>query len=187
MRSFELAPKVVPGALFTYKWQARGANYQPESPWASVARFGDGSHKTLYLAATPEGAIAEFLRLHPELLAFQDDLQLVLFEIEVLVEGECLDLRAPEAALSVGVTVDELTSSAADPADRFAACWSLANDAVSAQITGLLYPSAAAAWATWNLVLFGDPGTGRWAAGQVRVVAQPPVLDPAQVRVLEPA
>ncbi len=59
---------------------------------------------------------------------------------------------------------------------RKAECGLLARRAAEWGRVGIAYPSAAAAWDTWNLVLMGDPAADRWGSrGWERV--ERPVLD----------
>ena len=73
--------------------------YEPCSSYASLSRFGDGTHKTVYVAESMEGAMAEFFRRSPELLNFQDDLAIVLYRLEVQIIGDCLDFEVLPAGV----------------------------------------------------------------------------------------
>lgn len=172
-----------PGALQLYKWLDSQANYAPDSPWYSRARFGDGTYKTIYLAHTAEGAIAEYLRRHPEFLNFQDDLRLVLYELDLSVNGECVDVRTPAGQSQVGIATDRLTSSEDDEDVRYVECRQLAAEVVAAGLTGIAYPAAAVTSGAWNVVLFGDQSANTWTATSYREVSRPRV-DPRAVRVL---
>jgi hypothetical protein len=167
-----------------YKWLDASATYAPDSPWWGAGRFSDGALKTLYLAETPEGAMAEFFRRHPELLAFQGDgLRVRLFAIEVRIGGDILDLREPAVSSAIGFPFDRLASSDVDEGDRYKECRTLALEVTSAGMCGIAYPSAAAVWSTWNVVLFGDPDPGTWlSAGATPVVV--PLIDGTQIRPL---
>ncbi len=160
-----------PGPLSLFRWVTSGAQHAPDSPWWGVARFGAGEHKTLYLAASPEGAMAEFFRRFPEFLNMQGDLSIALFRVDVDVACDCLDVRNPDQADAVGIPFDRLLSSEADETIRYSECRELAKEAIAAGRCGLTYPSAAATWDTWNLVLFGDPGP--WTASGHMEVARP--------------
>ena len=173
----------VPNLQQLYRWLDAGATYDPASSYASVARFGDGTIKTLYLAATPEGAMAEYFRRHPEFLALQDKLAIRLFEVDLRVEGTCVDVRTDAGQRAADITRDRLVSSEHDENLRYAECRELATWAVAESFDGISYPSAAAMWDTWNLVLFGDPTSGRWIATGTRVIARP-IIEETAVRCL---
>lgn len=170
-----------PGAVTMYKWLDNTARYEPSSPWFGIGRFGAGAHKTLYLAASPEGAMAEFFRRHPEFFDFQDDLDITLYQLAVQVPCECLDVRTPPQAASIGLGFDRLLSSEADESVRYEECRALAKDAMGAGLCGVAYPSAAAIGPAWNLVLFGDPGA--WAVTSYAPIDRPR-LEPAEVQPL---
>lgn len=172
-----------PGDLRVYKWIDALATYDVDSPWFSLGRFGDGTWKTLYLAESPEGAMAEYFRRHPEFLAFQDDLVITLHELDMTVVGDCVDVRSDAGQAAAGIGYDRLVSSEDDEDSRYEECRQLARRALSAGRVGIGYPSAAAAWACWNLVLFGDPAAGAWVCASHRPVPMPR-LDGADVRVL---
>lgn len=173
-----------PAARQAYKWQGTTATYEPCSPYPSLGRFGDGSHKTVYVAESPEGAMAEFFRRHPELLAFQDDLVISLFELDLNIAGVCLDVTSTKSRDDVGIPADRLISSEADEEIRYAECRELATDTVSASLIGIVYPAAGAVWDTRNAVLFGEQGPSTWACEDHRLTARP-VIDPAHVRPLD--
>jgi RES domain-containing protein len=177
-----------PGDLTLYRWLPSTATYGPEGAWFGVGRFGTGDYKTLYLAASATGAMAEFFRRNPELLDFQDDgLAISLLELEVEVNGNCLDVRAPSDAALVGIAFDRLTSSDSDEDVRYTECRALAKEALDADMVGLAYPSAAATSAQqWNLVLFGDGDVENgWSVLGTAKIA-PPKLTSSDVRPLQP-
>ena len=152
----------LPGAQRLYKWMPADRPYDPCNPYPALGRFGDGSHSTVYVAESARGAMAEFFRRHPELLNFQDDLTLQMFELDLEVNGACLDLREAAAQARAGIDHDRLTSSESDESIRYAECQHLALAAIAEGCVGIGYPSAAANWDTWNLVLFGSQDTTTW-------------------------
>lgn len=128
--------------------------------------------------------MAEYFRRHPELLQFQGSgLRLRVFGLDLVLRGPVLDLRNGASAVAVGISPDRLRSSDADEDDRYRECRELALAAIDADRCGIAYPSAAATWATWNLVVFGEPSPGTWESLGFTPVA-PPVLAPSQVNVL---
>ena len=165
----------IPSSVQLYKWMPADANYSADSPWSSMGRFGDGRHKTLYLAESPAAAVAEFLRRHPEFMDLQSSLAISIYEIDINVEGECLDVRTDENADACGVGRARLTSSDEDENVRYVECRLLAEAVITCGGVGIAYPSAAALWGQWNLVLFGDPERGRWLSVGVSSVARPVV------------
>jgi hypothetical protein len=170
-----------PGAVTLFRWLDNAAPYEPNSPWPGVGRFGAGAYKTLYLAGSAKGAMAEYFRRHPEFLDFQEDLDVTLFQLDVQVLCECLDVRVPDQAAAVGFDFRRLLSSEADERVRYEDCRALAKDVVGVGLCGLAYPSAAATGPAWNLVLFGDPGA--WAVTGYAPATRPR-LDPAEVQPL---
>jgi hypothetical protein len=118
--------------------------------------------------------MAEFFRRSPELLDFQDDLRIVLFELDLEVSGMCLDVRGASSQAAVGITSDRLTSSESDEEVRYAECRALAREVVAAGHVGIRYPSAAATWAgAGNSVLFGGHGASTWECRSHREVGAP--------------
>ncbi|MFE4950531.1 RES family NAD+ phosphorylase [Leifsonia sp. NPDC056665] len=178
------APLWRPGSIALFRWTPAAAEYAPELPWTSIGRFGDGSFKAIYFAETAKGAVAEFLRRHPEFFSLQDHLRIRLFEVDLNIPGECLDVRHEQAQADVGISLDRLTSSDVDEHERYMACWDLAHATWAWGSTGIAYPSAAANWAdAWNLALFGDPSTETWHPLNVSEI-DPPQLAVDEVRVL---
>jgi len=145
-----------------FRWLPQGANYPPDGPWPGKGRFDTGEHKTLYLAATAEGAMAEFFRRFPELLEIQDDLIIGFFEVELEVSADCVDVRTPSGAAVIGIELLRLRSSEPDELSRYAECRALAVECITAGFVGLAYPSAASVAETWNLVLFGEQSEPGW-------------------------
>jgi len=67
--------------LQLYKWmrEVDVGIFSPSTPHpTSIGRFSDGTFPTLYLAETAEGAMAEFFRNNPSLLAQQAGLKIRL-------------------------------------------------------------------------------------------------------------
>jgi len=167
-----------------YKWLDNRATHAPDSPWFALGRFGEGAHKTLYLAESPRGAIAEFLRMHPEFLQFQNDLNITVYEILTAVGCECLDVRREALSEAIGFPHERLASSERDEAVRYVECRALGAAVADSELCGIAYPSAGATWVTWNLVLFGDANQlGRWQVVSCRPVSRP-TLSPSGVRAL---
>ncbi|WP_165640164.1 RES family NAD+ phosphorylase [Klenkia brasiliensis] len=172
-----------PGKIRAYKWVNSSSSYDADSPWFGVGRFGDGSGKTLYVAESDTGAVAEFLRRHPEFAELQDALAIRLYEIDLDVVGRCLDVRTAAGQTAARVSLDRLVSSEDDEVARYRESRQLATQAQGEGFTGIAYPSAAAMWACWNLVLFNDPSTTTWQSRACREIPVPKV-DPANVRFL---
>jgi hypothetical protein len=118
--------------------------------------------------------MAEYFRRAPELINFQDDLRIVLFELDVDVLRDCLDVRESLSQETVGISADRLTSSDSDENVRYSECRQLAREVVAEQLVGILCPSAAAKWpGAWNLVLFGDGESRGWECLADREVSPP--------------
>ncbi len=162
-----------------YRYLAEGATYAPDSPWnGGAGRFDNGRRYTLYLANTPEGAVAEFLRRHPEFLGLQDVLRIRVFRVGATTLRRCRDVRDDAKAAASGITIERLTSNDADEARRYRECRELA--ARSEDGAGITYPSAARQVAgSWCVVLFGEEGD-RWSSAGWVEVARPHV-NPAEV------
>lgn len=175
----------IPGILTLYKWQDSAATYTPDSPWYGIGRFGDGSRKTIYLAESARGAMAELFRRHAELFGLEGgDLNIRLYALEVEVVGPCLDVRDSAGQAAVGIEAERLTSSDQEDDVRYAECRQLADDTVAGGMIGIGYPSAAAQWQTWNVVLFDDQDTARWTCSAVAEVSTLPEVLPTEVNVL---
>lgn len=167
--------------LLAYRWQQNESPYAPCNLYPGLGRFGDGTVRTVYVAETARGAMAEFFRRSPELIDFQDDLTVVLFELDLSISGDCLDVRDAPEQLAVGITVERLTSSEVDEGSRYGECRALARQVVNARLTGIFYPSAAATWSpAWNLVLFAASDPVEWECLEHRPVDRPR-LDAAEV------
>jgi hypothetical protein len=121
--------------------------------------------------------MAEFFRRAPELIDFQDDLNIVLFELDLEVQGKCLEVLDQTSRVNVGITLERLTSSEPDETARYRECRQLAHDVEDEGHSGIMYPSAAAAWpAAGNLVLFGEQDPGSWECHGHREVARPRLM-----------
>ncbi|TFC19717.1 RES domain-containing protein [Cryobacterium algoritolerans] len=147
-----------------YKWTPAGILYDPVCPWPSLGRFGSGQHKTLYLAETAKGALAEYFRRHPELLSFQTELVISMYEIDLNIQRDCLDLRDLTDQTAIGASADFLVSTDPDEGLRYAECRLIAESAVAEGIPGIVYPSAAANWPrAWNIVFLGEQDDVNWS------------------------
>lgn len=161
-----------------YRYIRAGAEYEPDAPFASRGgRFDNGVRPTLYLAHTPEGALAEFFKRNPELLKYQDGLRLEMYEVSVRIGARCLDVRSEEAAHLANVDLPRLMSNAPDEAERYSYSREVA-DALEEE-SGLAYPSAALVAPAWNIVLFGLAGNGWWPEGYKQIPL--PHVDPLGV------
>lgn len=150
-----------PSEIVLYRQLTHSAYWSPLAPYpADGGRFDDGRRLTLYLAKNPQAAAAEFFRRHPELLEFQHLSRIRVFQVDLRVEGDCLDVRTEECATAAGIEFARLTSSDANVVIRYAECRALAIDVDDADGAGIAYPSAA--WIgseePWNLVVFGRDG-----------------------------
>lgn len=173
-----------PGALTMYRWLPNDAGYPPDDPWPGAARFDDGVTKTLYVAASAESAMAEFFRSNPEFVGLAEFVDVDVFALGLEVAGDCLDVRTGPLAERAGITLERLRSSDREPTVRYAECLLLARRAIESGNVGIAYPSAAAAWDTFNLVLMGDPGIDRWVCRSRGIVARPAV-DAGVIRFLD--
>ncbi|MGY1747151.1 RES family NAD+ phosphorylase [Blastococcus sp. SYSU D00695] len=161
-----------------YRYLDSGAGYDPDSPYAtSGGRFDDGVRETIYLASTPEGAVAEYLRRHPELFEMQDALRINVHEVRVRIEERCLDVRSEDKAARAGVDLPRLLSNHPHEHERYAYSRDVA--ASPGIGIGIAYPSAAHAAPAWCLVLFGQAGAGWVSEGFERVPR--PWVDPKDV------
>ncbi len=169
------------GPLVIYRYLEAAATYDPDSPYqTSGGRFDNGRRLTVYLASSPEGAVAEYLRRNPEFLALQDFLRIRVFEVRVHVQGRCLDIRTDSQASLAGVELATLTSDDPDESARYG-YWRGVADAVNEE-AGIAYPSAAHAPPAWCLVLFGAEGD-RWVSQGFMEIPRPTV-DAKAVNVL---
>ena len=171
------------GDVIGYRYLHAEATYPPDDPYPSKSRFGDGSLWTLYLAETPTGAVAEFLRRHPEFLMLQEDLRIRVYEISLTVTCEVLDLLAGACQRIAGVEQRDLVSSDPDEDTRYERCRDLAKK-FSTRCCGFRYPSASLHSHRWNLVLFGLQDPDQWICSAVRLVGRPWVA-PAEVRAID--
>ena len=164
------------GSVLGYKWQPNDAAYLPCSPYPGRGRVGCGTFGSVYVANSGRGAMAEFFRRHPELLALQDDVDVVLHELDLETHVDALDLRTEPSQQSVGITIERLNSSDADEDARYAECRQLASEVIAEELVGILFPSAAANWPdAWNVVLFGLQSGATWECNGHRQVPTPRV------------
>jgi RES domain-containing protein len=174
------------GAVNLFRVLDAAAAYAPDDPFASTGgRFSDGTRKVLYLAASPEGAVAEWLRHHPEFLLMQDALRVRVSSVGVDVPAQLtLDVRTKAQAERIPFPFERLRSSDADEDVRYAECRELALDSEGS--AGIAFPSAAyGADGAWNVVLVGEQGD-RWVSTGHAAVDRPEV-PPHLVQLIEPA
>lgn len=167
-----------------YRWQPARTTFPPDSPHYGVSRFCDGSFPVLYVAESAAAAIAEFLRRHRELLHLQHFLTVEMFELDVVVAGELLDALDDLVLDGLGFDRSRLASSESEEEVRYTECQQLARSSRQEGMVGIQYPSAAALWDAWNLVLFDGQSKGGWictAHSSIEV----PKIDPDRVRILE--
>jgi RES domain-containing protein len=169
-----------------YRYLQAEADWDAWSPYPTTGgRFDVDEVPTLYLAQSPEGAVAEYLHRHPEFIGMELSLVLRVWELAIDLMDNALDVRDAPAQASVGISLDRLNSQDADSSARYAECRVLAGLAINANLVGIAYPSAAAAWPkAWNLVLFGASDPSRWSAIGVQTVS-PPILQNNDVRQLD--
>lgn len=168
-----------------YRQIPQEAEHSPVDPWPGRGRFGDGTHLVLYLSSTATGAIAEFLRRHPEFLELQDRLRIQLFRIEMLVDGNTLNLRGEACRERVGISLASLTSSDANEDVRYEDCRVLARKVATVAI-GLCSPSAAIQDGTWTLALFNEPEDGEWRPAN-HIEEDRPFVEPSHVQLFSSA
>ena len=175
--------RVVLGEVILFRVVPPNAGYAPDSPFPSTTgRFSNGQRVILYVSSTAEGAVAELLRRHPELIDFQDELKYEVFALSVACDPEALDVRTKTQAAKIPFPFERLVSSEAHESTRYRECRELADDADS--LSGITYPCVAhLAGQRWNVALFGDAGE-RWSAHEV-VEVDCPVVDGADVRRIE--
>lgn len=160
------------------------AAYAPDDPFqSSEGRYSNGIRKVLYVAQTPEVAISEYLRHHPEFLDLQPYLRLRISEITIEVPVVAtLDVRTEEQAAKIPFPYHRLLSSERDACTRYADCRELADSCDSS--SGVTGPSAALAVpGPWTYALFGERGD-RWVSNGCTDVPRP-TIDPASVRLLD--
>lgn len=175
---------IIFGTATLYRVLGAEAAYSPDDPFPSTTgRFSDGIRKVLYLAASPEGAVAEWLRQHPEFLTMQDALRIrvnaVGIEVPVVL---MLDVRTAAQAAKIPFPFERLRSSDSNEATRYAECRDLAADSDAS--AGIAFPSAAYdATGAWNVVLFGPRGDRWLSTGHVPVSR--PNVPPDLVRLIQ--
>jgi RES domain-containing protein len=131
------------GAVTLYRLLPNDAPYNADGAWPGDGRFDVNGIPTLYLSRSPEGAVAEYLRRHPEFLAFQGRLKHRLFEVQFLGADHGADVRTEGQADKVGFPFDRLRSSDLLRADRFGECRVLATAVIDKPGHSIEYPSAA--------------------------------------------
>lgn len=139
------------------------AGYEPDAPYQSLeGRFSNGSRSVLYVADQAEGALAEWLRWHPELLELQDYLRVHVFQISISITSTSLDVRTEGQAALIPFPFERLVSDDRDESVRYRECRALADDCEAASGTGIRSPSAAdPEFRRSNVTLFGEEG-GDW-------------------------
>lgn len=152
------------GSTITYRWIPLNANYSASDAWPGSGRFDIDNIPTLYLSFTPEGAVAEYLRRHPKLMAIQSYLKINLFEVHITSESDGLKVSDESLAEMVGIGWDRLRSSDNDERKRYHECRQLAREIISATGVSIEYPSAALEEGI-NVVLF-EVDRGGWIAIQ---------------------
>jgi RES domain-containing protein len=168
--------------LQLYKWmrEVDVGIFSPSTPHpTSIGRFSDGTFPTLYLAETAEGAMAEFFRNNPSLLAQQAGLKIRLFAITVEVIGATRDLCDAATCSDLGIPPDRVTANEADRVARWADCQAVARRVRAGGAVGIIYPSTALPGG-WNLVLFDHPSPTTWLATD-HADPDPPTIDRARV------
>lgn len=174
----------VPGSLSVYRVLDAEATYAPDAPFpSSEGRYSNGIRKVLYVAQTPEVAVSEYLRHHPEFLGLQPYLRLRISEITLDVPAvEALDVRTEEQAAKIPFPYHRLVSSERDAVTRNSDCQELADSCDGS--SGITGPSAAlAVLGPWTFALFGERGD-RWISNGCADVPRP-TIDPASVRLLD--
>ena len=141
------------GSITTYRWIPPNVPYSANETWPGSGRFDIDNIPTLYLSLTPEGAVAEYLRRHPKLIAIQSYLKINLFEVHITSESDGLKVSDESLAKMVGIGWDRLRSSDNDKRKRYYECRQLAREVISATGVSIEYPSAALEEGI-NVVLF---------------------------------
>jgi hypothetical protein len=175
-----------PGRIVLYRQLPHSAFWSPVSPYPSDAgRFDNGKRLNLYTAGQPEGAVAEYFRRRPELLAYQDRSRIRVFRVTLEFTKPCLDVRTETGAAAAGIAFDRLISADPDPKLRYQECRRLADATEADGSAGIAYPSAALIGShAWNVVAFGSDGD-LWRSLQYDEVPRPWV-DPALVVAVPP-
>jgi hypothetical protein len=174
----------VPGAFVAYRTLPGESSFGPVDSFKSInGRYSNGQRFVLYLAASPEVAVAEFLRWHPEFIDLQSDLRISVFEIQFDCSGQALDVSDELQTQKIPFPFERLISSEPDAVTRYAECRSLAADCELASGEAIRAPSAA--WPTSadpNTTLFGED-CAKWLVSSPIDVGLPTV-DPALVRII---
>ncbi len=152
------------------------ADYDPDDPFQSVSgRFSNGTRWVIYLAEEAEGALAEWLRWHPEFLDLQDELRVHIFQVRVDVKARSLDVRTGEQAALSSFPFHRLVSNDEDESIRYQECRALADDCDANGGGGIRSPSAADPWFLHcNFTLFGEKG-GSWISRGFIEVPRPTI------------
>lgn len=166
------------GSTATYRWLPPEAGYSASEAWPGRGRFDTGTIPTLYVSFTPEGAIAEYLRRHPKLMAIQSDLKIDLFEVYIFSESDGLNVSDEALAETVGIEWDRLRSSDRDELKRYQECRQLAREVIAATGVSIEHPSAALEGGI-NVVLFQIDGSSWTAVARSRVPV--PWVEPERV------
>lgn len=164
------------GVIELYRTLEQDGTYEPDEPFPSfTGRYSNGARLVLYLARTPEGAVAEYLRWHPELVDFQDDLVIELYALQFNCRSRMLNVQTHEQCGLIPFPYDRLTSSEEDVVVRYAECVQLANECEAAPGWGIVAPSAACSMAgAGNISLFGANGDS-WDCNGVALSVLPHV------------
>ncbi len=168
------------GLRILYRWITPTVAYGVVAPWPGSGRFDCGA-PTLYFSHSADGALAEYYRLHPELLQFQQQLNLRLFRVGFEATADGLDVGDVGRSDAVGIGWDRLRSSDARAVKRYKETHQLAAQVVAEGGCSIVYPSAAYEDTT-NIVTFGETGDG-WTIGVPQEMDRP-FVDPGAVRPL---
>ncbi len=168
------------GDVVVYRLLPPRVPYSPEEAWpTTTGRFDLDGVPTLYLSRTAHGAVAEYLRRHPEFLRFQGRLKHELFQITFRGVNDGSDVTTEERAEAVGIAYARLRSSDAKNAVRYAECRALAQAIRDNGGCSIESPSAALE-GTLNVVGLGDAGWSAVVDDQIPL----PNVDPTLVRPL---
>jgi hypothetical protein len=154
----------------------------PIEPSRGSGRFGAGERLILYTASTPGGAVAEYFRRHPELIAVQVSLKLRIYEMSVSA-NPTLDVTTAEGARDAAIEPDRLVSSDEDEETRYRECRELATQVEDSGGAGILYPNVALQdGSSWNAALFGERDVA-WIV-ELGAAIQPPRIQAESIHVL---
>jgi RES domain len=176
----------VPAEITVYRFLKDTAWWSPTSTKPGTGRFDDGVRFTLYIAESPDGAVAEFYRQSPTLLSLQNFASFRVYEIALRVDARCADVRTAPLAAGAKIAFGRLKSNDPDADVRYFECRELASEVENDGGAGIASPSAALVGpGCWNLALFGEAGPD-WNVVSTREVPRP-IIDPARVVVLRPS